>query len=308
MLRDIAVCRLFRSRRGNGYAAVAAGCESQVSTLVMSRNISEFGFPSFRGAVRELILASCAIYVVILLMVAFGGGAGQTLVALGTLDPKFVRAGWVWQFVTYAFMYVDPKDFALSLLGIYFIGSAVEERVGRGAFYGLFFGSIVLSAVAGFLLSLTGVVAQGPAMGSGAAAMAILMVFYLFNRDAPIMLFPIPIRIPVKWIVLGIAAIETAYLLLTHFSLYYCVILLGFGAGYAWYLAFLSRRRSLGISERFYGMRNSYYRWKRKRTARKFEVYMRDHDRKVTFDEHGNYVPPDDKDKKNGGSKSGWVN
>jgi membrane associated rhomboid family serine protease len=203
---------------------------------------------------------------------------------------------------------VDPKDFILSLLGLYFIGSAVEDRIGRSAMYGLYFWSIVLSAVAGFLLSLTRVIAQGPAMGSGAAAMAILMVFYLFNRDAPIMLFPIPIQIPVKWIVLLIAAIEVAYLLLTHFSLYYCVVLLGFGAGYLWYLAFGSRRVSLGISERFYGMRNSYYRWMRKRTAKKFEVYMKDHDRKVTFDEHGNYIPPDDNDKPNGGSKSGWVN
>ena len=35
---------------------------------------------------------------------------------------------------------------------------------------------------------------------------------------------------------------------------------------------------------------------------------MRDHDRKVTFDEHGNYIPPDENDKTNGGSKSGWVN
>jgi hypothetical protein len=37
---------------------------------------------------------------------------------------------------------------------------------------------------------------------------------------------------------------------------------------------------------------------------------VRDHDRKVTFDEHGNYIPPDDDrdNKTNGGSKSGWVN
>jgi hypothetical protein len=35
---------------------------------------------------------------------------------------------------------------------------------------------------------------------------------------------------------------------------------------------------------------------------------MRDHDRTVQFDEHGNYIPPDDSGKKNGGSKSGWVN
>ena len=69
-----------------------------------------------------------------------------------------------------------------------------------------------------------------------------------------------------------------------------------------------SRGISYAASERYFGVRNGYYRWKRRRTARKFEVYMKDHDRKVTFDEHGNYVPPDDDDKTNGGSKSGWVN
>jgi membrane associated rhomboid family serine protease len=275
----------------------------------MPRNVSEFGFPPFRGAVRELILASSAIYVVILLLLSFAPGAGQTLLVHGILDPARVRDGWLWQFVTYAFMYVDPIAFVLSLVGIYFLGSALQERLGRSGFYSLFFGSVVLSAVAGFLLSLTHVMAQGPAFGSGAAANAILMVFYLLNRDAPIMLFPIPIQIPVKWIVLGIAAIETAYLLLSHFSLFYCVLLLGLGAGYIWHLAFLSRRPSLGIAERFYGMRNSYYRWKRRRAARKFEVYMRKHEnREVSFDEHGNYIPPDDDKKKNGGSKSGWVN
>jgi hypothetical protein len=144
-------------------------------------------------------------------------------------------------------------------------------------------------------------------MGSGAAANAILMVFYLFNRGAPIMLFPIPIQIPVKWIVLFTAAIETAYLLLSHFALFYFVLLLGLGAGYIWHTLFLTRRTSVGISEKYFGLRNSYYRWKRRRAARKFEVYMRDHDRTVTFDEHGNYIPPKE-DKKNGGSKSGWVN
>ena len=74
------------------------------------------------------------------------------------------------------------------------------------------------------------------------------------------------------------------------------------------YLKLLPRRGlSYATSEKYFGLRNSYYRWKRKRAARKFEVYMKEHDRKVTFDEHGNYIPPDE-DKKNGGSKSGWVN
>ena len=277
----------------------------------MPRNTSfDLGLPPFRGAVRQIILASVAIYVVILLLMAFAQGTGQALVNVGTLDPAHIRQGWLWQFVTYAFMYVDPWQFVLSLVGIYFLGTAVEERLGFTAFYGLFFTSVVLSGIAGFLLSLTGVIAQGPAWGSGAAANAILMVFYLFNRGAPIMLFPIPIQIPVKWIVLFFAALETAYLLLYHFALFYFILLLGLGAGYVWYSVFSTRRTSLRLTERLYGIRNEYYRWKRRRAARKFEVYMRKHNRTVEFDEHGNYIPPEDPgaDKKNGGSKSGWVN
>ena len=266
------------------------------------------GFPPFRGAVRQIILASLAIYIVILLLVSFAPATGQALLAFGILDPGHIRQGWLWQFVTYAFMYVDPLQFVMSLLGVYFLGTAVEERIGSARFYGLFFGSLVIAGVAGFGLSFSKVVAQGPAMGSGAAANAILMVFYLFNRDAPIMLFPIPIQIPVKWIVLFTAAIETAYLLLSRFALFYFILLLGLGAGYVWYSLFLTRATTLGVSEGLLGLRNSYYKWKRRRAARKFEVYMRDHDRTVTFDEHGNYIPPEDSNKKNGGSKSGWVN
>lgn len=276
----------------------------------MARNSSfDMGFPPFRGAVRQIILASVAIYVVILLCMSFAAPTGQAILSLGVLDPDRIRQGWLWQFVTYAFMYVDPFDFVLSLVSIYFLGAFVEERIGFGRFYALFFGSTILAGLAGFILSLTHVIAHGAALGCGAAANAILMVFYLFNRNAPIMLFPIPIQIPVKWIVLFSAAIETAYLLLSHFALFYCVLLLGLGAGYVLHYALLARSFSLGIVERYYGMRNDYYRWKRRRAAKKFEVYMRQHDRKVEFDEYGNYIPPDDDPRKgNGGSKSGWVN
>jgi membrane associated rhomboid family serine protease len=281
----------------------------------MPRNVNfDMGFPPFRGATRQIILASGAIYVLILLLMAFASGAGQTLVALGALSPQAIGHGWLWQFATYAFIYVDPIDFVLSIMGIYFLGWAVEERIGAARFYGLFFGSTVLAGVAGFGLSLVGphlhsaTFGQGGAAGCGAAVNAILMVFFLFNRNAPIMLFPLPIQFPVKWMVIGIAGIEAAYLLLHGFGLFDFVLLLGLGAGYVWYKLFLTRRTTTGISEKYFSLRNQYYRWKRRRAARKFEVYMRDHDRTVTFDEHGNYIPPDDSGKKNGGSKSGWVN
>ena len=86
--------------------------------------------------------------------------------------------------------------------------------------------------------------------------------------------------------------------------------------GYIW-LKFVPRR-GLGFagSERLYGMRNSYYRWKRRRAARKFEVYMRKHDRhdykhEDYFDEFGNFRDPSARDlpkKGNGDSRPPWVN
>ena len=57
-----------------------------------------------------------------------------------------------------------------------------------------------------------------------------------------------------------------------------------------------------------YGIRNSYYRWKRRRAARKFEVYMRKQDRSQYFDEHGNFKDPNKDDKDSGGPRSPWVN
>ena len=81
-------------------------------------------------------------------------------------------------------------------------------------------------------------------MGSGPAANALLMVFYLLYRDASVMPMFIPIPIPVKYIVIFAAAVEGAYLLLTHFSMFYMVQLLGMGSGYVWY-RFMWRRMNI---------------------------------------------------------------
>ena len=60
-------------------------------------------------------------------------------------------------------------------------------------------------------------------------------------------------------------------------------------------------------SERYYGIRNWYHRYKRKQAQKKFEVYMGKVDRKQYFDEHGNYRDPDER-KGNGDGGGKWVN
>ena len=67
------------------------------------------------------------------------------------------------------------------------------------------------------------------------------------------------------------------------------------------------RRFGSLFSERYYGLRNRYFKWKRRRAARKFEVYMRKHDRSEFFDQYGNYRPPSDKKDNGEAGKGRWV-
>jgi membrane associated rhomboid family serine protease len=276
----------------------------------MPRNTSaQLGFPRFRGAVRDLIIVSTAIYIVWVLLAAFSPSSAGAVNDWATLSRESVSHGRVWQFLTYGFVQGTPLNFLFAMLGIYFLGSAVEERIGSRRFLEMYFTALIGAGVLGYLLSLSGVVAQGPAFGSGPAANAILMVFYLLYRDAPIMLFPIPIPIPVKYIVIFTAAVQAAYFLLSHYSLFFTVQLLGMGTGYVWYR--LTWRHSMTglFQNQVASVRNWYYRWKRERAKKRFQVYMRRHeqDPKQYFDEYGNFRPPDQDDKKDRGS-GGWVN
>jgi hypothetical protein len=137
------------------------------------------------------------------------------------------------------------------------------------------------------------------------------MAFGMIYGEREVMLFPMPFSIKAKYFVAGIAFITLIEAISASSgrgsAVAYSAHLGGLLFGFL-YVKFVPKRGLvLDASERYFGVRNSYYRWKRRRAARKFEVYMRKHNRTVNFDEQGNYVPPDD-DKKNGGSKSGWVN
>src|SRR5207244_13244420 len=74
------------------------------------------------------------------------------------------------------------------------------------------------------------------------------------------------------------------------------------------YIKFLPRRGLVfSLSEWYYSVRNEYYRAKRRRAAKKFQVYMKKHgENPGTFDEYGNYQPTDHK--KEGEGTSGWGN
>ena len=271
----------------------------------------QFGLPRFQGAVRYLILVTLGIWLTIILLWATHKPTAAAIIGLGQLDPERVFHGWVWQLFTYAFVHIDPRHVLFALMGLFFIGASVQERIGSKRFTELYFFSSVLAGLIGSLLSLTGRMGSGTAFGAGAAVNSVLMVFYLLNRGTSIYMFPLPIQVPVQWVVIVVGGIEAAYFVLTGFSLFFLVQLLGLGSGFLWH-QFMWGRNNLFVlfDNRIGSWKNSYYRWKRRRAGRKFQVYMKKHnqDAKDYFDEYGNFRPPDDRDKKNGGSSGGWVN
>jgi membrane associated rhomboid family serine protease len=275
-------------------------------------------FPPFTKAVKWLILINAGVYLLIELLKAAVPDLGEPLSSALALRPAEVMHGWIFQVVTYSFMHAGVLHILFNMLGLWMFGAQLESDWGHKRFLEFYFFCVIGAALATIAISYTGVGGVSPltrTVGASGGVLGILMAFGMLYGDREIMLFPIPFTIRAKYFVAGVAFITLVEAISASgagrgSNVAYFAHLGGLLFGFV-YVKFLPKRGlALGASERYFSLRNSYYRWKRRRAARKFEVFMRKQNRPLsgTFDEHGNYIPPDDIDKKNGGSKSGWVN
>ena len=272
-------------------------------------------FPPFTRAVKWLVLLNAAVFLLLTLLGAVTPDFGNVTRYVLSLIPQWVMRGAVWQLITYSFVHAGLFHILFNMLALWMFGAQLESDWGYKKFLEFYFFSVVGAALTTIAVSYTGLGGVTPSTGTVGASggvLGILMAFGMLYGEQEIMLFPIPLSIKAKYFVAGLVFIELISAINAAGpghgqDIAYVAHLGGLLFGFL-YVKFLPRRGpAFGVSERYFSVRNSYYRWKRRRAARKFEVYMRKHDRTVTFDEHGNYIPPDD-DKKNGGSKSGWVN
>jgi membrane associated rhomboid family serine protease len=222
-----------------------------------------------------------------------------------------VRHGEIWQLFTYSLLHSTFSHVFFNMLTLWFIGAYLERDWGSRRFIECYVFCVVgaaLVTIAVAYIHFMGMDPRNGTVGASGGIFGLLMAFGILYADQEMFLFPLPFRIKAKylvgiWVMVAIIAVfepSQGVAVFAHLG--------GLFFGYLWVKFMPPRGISYAASEGYFGVRNSYYRWKRRRAARKFEVYMRDHNRKVTFDEHGNYIPPDDNDKPNGGSKSGWVN
>lgn len=268
-------------------------------------------FPPFTRAVIWLLGINTAIY---LSLAAFGSFSMVNWVYdhVGLVPNRAVLHLEVWQIVTYSFIHVNFWHWFGNMLGIWMFGSTFESSWRTRRFLELYFTGVIGAAITTILLSFAHILISPnqSTVGASGGVFAILMAYGMVFGENEIFLFPFPFLIKAKYFVLILIVVTVAFAISGGGSTAYLAHLGGLFFGYL-YVKFGATRKTsqpASPSEWYYGLKNSYYRWKRRRAARKFEVYMRKHDRDVKFDDLGNYIPPDDRDKKNGGSKSGWVN
>jgi membrane associated rhomboid family serine protease len=152
--------------------------------------------------VRRLIAANAVVYL-LTITVFTGSWFFQTF----AFAPSTVLTQ-PWTLVTYAFLHGGFLHLAFNMLMLFFFGPAVEERLGGQAFlwYYLFCG--LGGAVLSFAIALMAPVA--PFVGASGAVFGVALAFALYWPDAPILVFPLPVPIKAKWLVLGLAAIDLA--------------------------------------------------------------------------------------------------
>jgi len=255
--------------------------------------------PPFEGATRRLILICLGVFFAqaILSWVLPANLYAMVFGHLG-LVPRDLFHGAVWQLLTFTFVPMDLLSELFTLLFLWFIGSMLEELRGAKWLYELFFTSAIAGGLLASVISLTHVLGLSPGSeGSSpyAAIYGLLIAVYLLMGDREFLFFFV-IRMKAKYMVAIYILIDTARLLLHADPFGALLHLSGALCGFL-VLKYVPRRGlSYAFTERYFAIRNEFYRAKRRRAAKKFEVYMRGQNRDVHFDKDGKYVDPDDKD------------
>ena len=267
-------------------------------------------FPPFAGTVRRLIFANLAVFFGLAILGWLAPATAVGLLRLLQLHPYSVVHGAIWQLATYAFVHVGILEILFAMLTLWFCGSMLEGAFGSRWLAELYFTSLVGGAVIATAFSFTRTLYLFPddiGRGAWAGLFGVLIAIAVHFGDQEFILFPLPFRIRAKYLVTIYILVAVAMLLKDSDS-FGALLQLG-GAFSGWlYLRFAPRRGlGFGFTERYYSLRNAYYRAKRRRAAKKFEVYMGKQGRQVRFDEEGRYIDPDDPRRRDPNDKR-WMN
>jgi len=265
---------------------------------------SPFAFPDFKGATRRLILINLAAYFVLLLATLTSSSAARIAGSL-VFDPFSFMHGALWQPLTYSLIHPPGMILAtlFELLSLWFLAGFLEAFHDANWVMSLYAVSVLGTAAAALVLYVVSstlapslLTNVNPLFGCFGGIFGLLVAIGLLYGDTQFLLFFV-IGIKARYLVVIYALVAVA-MLFGQERMYAFAQLGGALAGLAFIRMAPRRGMTFMLSESWYGLRNRYYRWKRRRAARKFEVYMRSQGRTVKFDGQGRRIDEDADDKK----------
>lgn len=252
--------------------------------------------PPFAGVTRRLILLNVGVFFAIAILSWVSRPVVEAIVSHLILVPKALLRGEIWQLASYSLIEQGILGVLFSMLTLWFTGSLLEGSYGGRWVAELYGVSVVGGALVAAAVSFTRVFGLHPAsaaLGPWAGIFGLLIAIAMLFGDQEFLLWFV-LRLKAKYMVAIYILIAVAILLKQADSFNALLQVSGALCGFL-YVRFAPRRGlAFGMTEQMFGMRNDYYRWKRRRAARKFEVYMRKQNREVHFDQDGRYVDPDD--------------
>jgi membrane associated rhomboid family serine protease len=259
-----------------------------------------FAFPDFNGATRRLVLVNLgAFFALLVANLAFRSTAGA-FAAHMELTPSYFLRGELWQPFTYSFIHPSLVGTLFELLSLWFLASFLETARGDSWVTSLYAVSVLgtaLAAVAIYVVAdrLGYPVEQSSLFGCMGGIFGLLIAIGVLYGDTQFLLF-FAIGIKARYMA-AIYALITFAMLFGQSKMYAFAQLGGALAGLIYIRMAPRRGVTFAVSESWYGLRNQYYRWKRRRAGRKFEVYMRKQGRTVKFDGRGRQIDDDPNDK-----------
>jgi membrane associated rhomboid family serine protease len=268
-------------------------------------------FPPFRGVTRRIILIALCVYLGLAVLNLYSRELAGTLNFLLLLRVDRLLHPLIWEWVLYPFGGGGLLSVALAMLSIWFFGSALEEERGPLWMTEYFLAATIGGAVIGLLLAFAG---EGhvPGLEYGATAaglwpavLALLVAYGKLHAEEQVK-FNFFFTLKAKYIAAIYVLFYLGLALVGRDTFGAVIALCNALAGYMFLQVAPKYGFRVGVVERWYALRNMYYRSKRKRAAKKFKVYMRKHGEDVRVDENGHYVDPDGKSRDPNDKK--WMN
>lgn len=145
----------------------------------------------------------------------------------------------IWQVVTYFFTHRSFWHLLANMVALWSLGSAVEPVMGRGEFLRMY---LFVGIGAGVILAFLDP-SPAPVLGASTSVSGVLMAFAYFFPRSQLLIFPVPIPITARWLVIGFATVSLVLFLwepvmggISHFG-----HLAGLGLGWV-YLRWIWRR------------------------------------------------------------------